>query len=140
LFTGYGIDRTFGAAVNRAGGRCNATGNRADVDDAAPLSDVLQSGLCRQKETQNVDPELPIKMFLGDILDGGMLVNAGVVYQAIRKTITATRTKSGPPTASWSLLYRPKDFRSLVFKLTNKKVHLCDMVILCFWDHLLLLA
>jgi hypothetical protein len=42
---GDGIDRGLSAGVNRAVRKSDATGNGANVDYAAPLSEVLHSGL-----------------------------------------------------------------------------------------------
>ena len=47
---GDGVDRGFRAGVNRAVRRCDAANNGANVNDAAPLCEVLHSGLRRKKE------------------------------------------------------------------------------------------
>ena len=71
------------ARVNRAVRRCDAANNGAHVYDAAPLSEVLRSGLRRKEEAQHVDIEVPVKVLLGDSLDGGQLVHVGIVYEDV---------------------------------------------------------
>jgi hypothetical protein len=80
---GDGVDRGLRAGVNRAVRRCDATGNGADVNDAAPFSEVLHSGLRRKEEAQHIDVEVPVKVLLGDGLEGDVLVHARVVYEDV---------------------------------------------------------
>jgi hypothetical protein len=61
------------ARVNRAVRRCDATGNGANVNDAAPFSEVLHSGLRNKEEAQYIDVEVPVKVLLGDGLEGSVL-------------------------------------------------------------------
>ena len=80
---GDGVDRGLSAGVNRAVRRCDATGNGAHVYDAASLSEVLHSGLRNKEEAQHIDVEVPVKVLLGDGLEGGVLVGfAGVAVGA----------------------------------------------------------
>ena len=58
---GDGVDRGLRARVNRTVRRCEATGNGANVDDAASLSEVVHSGLRHKEEAQHVDIEVPVK-------------------------------------------------------------------------------
>ncbi len=69
-----GLDGSLSAGVNRTVRRCDAANNGAHVYDAASLSEVLDSGLRRKEEAQHVDVEVPVKVLLGDGLDGGELV------------------------------------------------------------------
>ena len=57
---GDGIDCGLAAGVNRAVRRCDSPNNGANVDDAAPFSEILHSGLRRKEETQHVDVEVPV--------------------------------------------------------------------------------
>src|SRR5580704_10664065 len=82
-----GVDRGLGAGVNRAVRRCDATGNGAHVYDAASLHEVLHSGLRDKEEAQHIDVEVPVKVLLGDSLEGGVLVHAGVVYEDVESTV-----------------------------------------------------
>jgi hypothetical protein len=81
------VDRGLRARVNRTVRRCDATGNGANVDDAAPLSEVVHSGLRHKEEAQHIDIEVPVKVLLGDGLDRGKLVHAGVVYEDVKSAI-----------------------------------------------------
>ena len=81
---GDGVDRGLRAGVNRAVRRCDATGNGANVNDAAPLSEVLHSSLRRKEEAQHIDVEVPVKVLLGDGLEGDVLVHARVVYEDVK--------------------------------------------------------
>ena len=82
-----GVDRGLGAGVNRAVRRCDATGNGAHVYDAASISEVLHSGLRDKEEAQHIDVEVPVKVLLGDSLEGGVLVHAGVVYEDVESAV-----------------------------------------------------
>src|SRR5580693_2486125 len=84
---GDGVDRGLSAGVNRAVRRCDATGNGAHVYDAASLSEVLHSGLRNKEEAQHIDVEVPVKVLLGDSLEGGVLVHAGVVYEDVESAV-----------------------------------------------------
>jgi hypothetical protein len=66
-----GVDSGLSAGTNRAVRRCDATGNGAHVDDAASLSEILHSGLRNKEEAQYVYVEVPVKVPLGDSLEGG---------------------------------------------------------------------
>src|SRR5260221_1106637 len=84
---GDGVDRGLSAGVNRAVRRCDVTGNGAHVYDAASLSEVLHSGLRNKEEAQHIDVEVPVKVLLGDSLEGGVLVHAGVVYEDVESAV-----------------------------------------------------
>ena len=80
-----GVDRGLSAGVNRAVRRCDATGNGANVNDAAPFSEVLHSGLSNKEEAQHIDIEVPVKVLLGDGLEGQRFI-VRVLWSALGTT------------------------------------------------------
>src|SRR5258708_23491225 len=80
---GNNVHRALGARVNRAGRRRQAADHRTDVDDAGSVAEVGHGSLGREQESQHVDVEDLVKLLLGHGLDGGELVNAGVVDQDV---------------------------------------------------------
>ena len=84
---GDDVDRTLGGGVDGAAGRRDAADQRADVDDAAALGEVLDRGLRDQQEPENVDVELLVEVLGGDGFEGAELVDAGVVDQDVELAV-----------------------------------------------------
>ena len=84
---GDGVDRTLGGGVDRAGGRRDAADQRADVDDAAALAEVLGRGLGDEQEAEDVDVELLVEVLGGDGFEGAELVDAGVVDEDVELAV-----------------------------------------------------
>src|ERR1044071_1829161 len=84
---GYRVNRTLGSTINRCGRNAKSADYRTNVNDASPIvSEILNGFLRREQQTENVQIELFVKVFLVNSFKRRELVNACVVHQNINLT------------------------------------------------------
>src|SRR6476619_3904237 len=84
--TGDGVDCALGATVNRTTWRCYAASDRTNIDNAAPLAEVLHCGLRDENEAEHVNVEHPVELLFGHRFDRHELVDPRIVDEDVQTT------------------------------------------------------
>jgi hypothetical protein len=108
---GDGVDRAFGAGVNRGVRRRDTADDGADVDDTGAFGEVFSGRLSRQEKTQDVDVKELMELGLSDGFDGCEFVDSGIVDQDVEAAVVfdggvddafgpSAALETSPPTAT----------------------------------------